>query len=491
MENSQLSSQDHLEKLDISSFKILCVDDEPNILSALRRMFMLSGFDIEEASSGAEAIKKLEEKEFHLVLSDMQMPGMNGAELLAQVRERWPKVMRLMLTGTADLKAAISAINEGEIYRYLTKPWNDEEVVSTIKSALERCALVRERDNLLELTRQQNLSLAEMVNTLEEKVKERTAELSNSYDELRGSYIASVKAYSTLIGLRDSALLAHSKSVADLAVRIAKAANCSQNDTQDIYIAGLLHDIGKIGLSDETLSNLSKGVGGYSKKLYQAHAKAGQDCLSGLYEMERIAFYIGTHHERFDGSGFPNGLKGDAIPFGGRVLAVVEAYEEVQIKKKDVEQLSPRDAALLINDYSGTAFCPEVCKLLLKVLGVVALHKKIQSPVAAENTEATEATEEVVKPSTPAVVTPTAPKQESVPQKSDVLIKNLLTYSELLSVVAKYSGAQVFDERDQANGYLWVRQAGGVDNANPKLVKWLGEHKFLLKADKGWFLPVL
>jgi len=473
---------------DPSSFQILCVDDEPNILSALRRMFMLSGFDIEEASSGAEAIKKLEEKEFHLVLSDMQMPGMNGAELLAQDRERWPKVMRLMLTGTADLKAAISAIKEGEIYRYLTKPWNDEEVVSTIKSALERCALVRERDNLLELTKQQNLSLAEMVNTLEEKVKERTAELSNSYDELRGSYIASVKAYSTLIGLRDSALLAHSKSVADLAVRIAKAANCSQNDTQDIYIAGLLHDIGKIGLSDETLSNLSKGVGGYSKKLYQAHAKAGQDCLSGLYEMERIAFYIGTHHERFDGSGFPNGLKGDAIPFGGRVLAVVEAYEEVQIKKKDVEQLSPRDAALLINEYSGTAFCPEVCKLLLKVLGVVALHKKIQPPVAAENTEATEV---VVRPSTQEVVASAAPKQDNVPQKSDVLIKNLLTYSELLTVVAKFPGAQVFDERDQANGYLWVRQAGGVDNANPKLVKWLGEHKFLLKADKGWFLPVL
>lgn len=488
MENSQLSSQDHLNQLDISCFKILCVDDEPNILSALRRMFMLSGFDIEEASSGAEAIKKLEEKEFHLVLSDMQMPGMNGAELLAQVRERWPKVMRLMLTGTADLKAAISAINEGEIYRYLTKPWDDEEVVSTIKSALERFALIRERDNLLELTKQQNLSLADMVNTLEEKVKERTAELSNSYDELRGSYIASVKAYSTLIGLRDSALLAHSKSVADLAVRVAKAANCSQNDTQDIYIAGLLHDIGKIGLSDETLSNLSKGVGGYSKKLYEAHAKAGQDCLSGLYEMERIAVYIGTHHERFDGSGFPNGLKGDAIPFGGRVLAVVEAFEEIQIKKKDVEQLSPREAALLINDYSGTAFCPEVCKLLLKVLGVVALHKKTQPPVAAENTEATE---NVARPSTQEAVTPAAPKQDSVPQKSDVLIKNLLTYSELLSVVAKFPGAQVFDERDQANGYLWVRQAGGVDNANPKLVKWLGEHKFLLKEDKGWFLPLL
>jgi len=488
LENPPLSSQDHLDSLDISSYKILCVDDEPNILSALRRMFMLSGFEVEEANSAAEALQKLEQSEFHLVLSDMQMPEMNGAEFLAQVRDRWPKVMRLMLTGTADLKTAISAINEGEIYRYLTKPWNDEEVVSTVKSALERYALILERDNLLKLTKQQNQSLAEMVNTLEEKVKERTAELSHSYNELRGSYIASVKAYSTLIGLRDSALLAHSKSVADLAVRMAKAANCSQNDTQDIYIAGLLHDIGKIGLSDENLSNLSNGVGGYSKKLYEAHAKAGQDCLSGLYEMERIALYIGTHHERFDGSGFPGGLKGDAIPLGGRILAVVEAFEEVQIKKKDVEQMSLRDAALLINDYSGTAFCPEVCKLLLKVLGVVALHKESQPPVTDESIEATE---NVARPSTQEAVTPAAPKQDSVPQKSDVLIKNLLTYSELLSVVAKFPGAQVFDERDQANGYLWVRQAGGVDNANPKLVKWLGDHKFLLKEDKGWFLPVL
>lgn len=376
MEESQFSQQQHSDTFDFSRFKILCVDDEPNILSALRRMFMLAGFEVEEASSGSEALQKLEQKEFHLVLSDMQMPEMNGADFLAQVRRRWPKVMRLMLTGTADLKAAISAINEGEIYRYLTKPWNDEEVISTVKAALERFALVSERDQLLELTKQQNLSLANMVDTLEEKVKERTSELRSSYDQLRGSYIASVKAYSQLIGLRNSGLLAHSKAVADLASRMAKVANFSQNDIQDIYIAGLLHDIGKIGLSDETLSNLSNGVGGYSKKLYEAHAKAGQDCLAGLYEMERIASYIGTHHERFNGTGFPMGLKGEAIPMGGRILAVVEAYEEVQIKKKDTAQLSSRDAALLIHHYAGKAFCPQACEYLLMALGIEAPVKK-------------------------------------------------------------------------------------------------------------------
>jgi DNA-binding NtrC family response regulator len=131
-----------LTDFDPAKFSILCVDDEPNILSSLRRMFMLAGFVVEVAESGAQALQKLEQKEFHLVLSDMQMPEMNGTDFLIQVRKRWPKVMRLLLTGAADLKDAISAINEGEIYRYLTKPWNDEEVVSIVKAALENYELI-------------------------------------------------------------------------------------------------------------------------------------------------------------------------------------------------------------------------------------------------------------------------------------------------------------------------------------------------------------
>ena len=376
MENSVESSDQTSDAIDMSKFNILCVDDEANILSSLRRMFTLAGLSVETAASGAEALKLLDQKVFHLVLSDMLMPEMHGAEFLAQVRLRWPKIMRLMLTGTADITSAISAINQGEIYRYLTKPWNDDELIATVRDALEKYALIDERDNLLELTKQQNLQLADMVNSLEEKVKERTGALQKSYTDLRSSYVASIKAYSKFVALRDKSLQLHSQTVADLAVKIAKVAGCSPVDTQDIYIAGLLHDIGKIGLSDETLANLSKGVGGYNRKLYEAHAKAGEDCLSGLYEMDQIAFYIGTHHERYNGTGFPRGLKGNEIPLGGRILAIAEAYEEIQIKKKDAEQLSPSDAAILINNFSGIAFCPEVCKYFLKVVGVVAPQKK-------------------------------------------------------------------------------------------------------------------
>ena len=118
----------------------------------------------------------------------------------------------------------------------------------------------------------------------------------------------------------------------------------------------------------------------------------------------------------------------------------------------------------------------------------MAIHKKPKPPTEPIGTN-TEVQSNSVHSNE--VVKPVISENPIATEKNNILIKNLLSYTELLSVIAKYPGAQVFDERDQANGYLWVRQAGGVDNANPKLVKWLGEHKFLLKAEKGWFLPLI
>ena len=127
-------------EFDVSSFRILCVDDEPNILSSLRRMFSLAGLSVDIATSGAEALKMLAHQEFHLVLSDMLMPEMNGAELLAQVRAQYPKIMRLMLTGTIELTDAMSAVSQGQVHQCLTKPWVDEELISAVKLALEKYA---------------------------------------------------------------------------------------------------------------------------------------------------------------------------------------------------------------------------------------------------------------------------------------------------------------------------------------------------------------
>jgi DNA-binding NtrC family response regulator len=183
------------ESFEASHYKILCVDDEPNILSSLRRMLSLEGFEVFTAESGAEALKLLAQHPMNVIISDMQMPQMNGTELLAKVGQQWPQTMRLMLTGASDVSGAIEAINQGAIYRYTAKPWNDEELLSTIKSAIAYGALANEHDRLQALTESQKKSLNEMVDTLESRVQERTK-------DLRAAYMASIKAFSGLLELR-------------------------------------------------------------------------------------------------------------------------------------------------------------------------------------------------------------------------------------------------------------------------------------------------
>ena len=139
---------------------ILCVDDEANILAALRRLFRPAGYKVLLGNSGAEGLQLLEAEngEVDVVISDMRMPEMDGARILAQVRARWPKAARILLTGYADIESTVAAINQGEIYRYIAKPWNDSEVMLTVKDVLERKALEREKARLEELTRRDRKS---------------------------------------------------------------------------------------------------------------------------------------------------------------------------------------------------------------------------------------------------------------------------------------------------------------------------------------------
>ncbi len=156
---------------------ILCVDDEPNILSALRRLFRGQGYRVHTAESAKAGLELLEREQVDLVISDMRMPEMNGADFLEIVRARWPATLRLLLTGYADVQSILGAINRGEIYRYITKPWDDGDIVLVVRHALERVALEKDKARLEALTQAQNESLRELNATLEQKVEQRTAEL--------------------------------------------------------------------------------------------------------------------------------------------------------------------------------------------------------------------------------------------------------------------------------------------------------------------------
>jgi response regulator RpfG family c-di-GMP phosphodiesterase len=167
---------------------VLFVDDEPSILSALRRLFRPQGYTILTAESGAAGLAALEQQPVDLVVSDMRMPVMDGAQFLEQVRSRWPEVMRILLTGYADVTSTIAAINRGEIFRYIAKPWNDEEIILTVREALEHRRLKAENTRLLALTRAQNEELLRLNTGLEAQVASRTAELSQTLAMLETSH---------------------------------------------------------------------------------------------------------------------------------------------------------------------------------------------------------------------------------------------------------------------------------------------------------------
>ena len=444
---------------DPSAVKILCVDDEPNVLSALRRMFTLEGCTISVADSGAAALQALADERFDVIISDMQMPEMNGAQLLQQVRQQWPHTMRILLTGTADLANAVAAINEGEIYRYIAKPWNDEELLGVVKGAVAFASLAQERDRLFALTQDQNKALEEMVETLEEKVQARTA-------SLRQAYMASIKAFSGLLGLRNPKLLEHSTRVASTAMKMAKRAGLDDAMAQDIFIAGLLHDLGKIGLSDRVLNTFIDNLPQSDFVLFESHAAMGATCLKGLEGMDAVSQMIRAHHENFDGSGYPDRLSGEAIPVGARYLAVVEVYEELMSGDYDGKPASHAMAMRSISKNRGTLFCPQAVDLLVQVLGGV--------PASPEP-----------RPTAP---TPAPTVKPEATAGNDVSAK--LSYRHLVETIRKFSHARIEDLRGQPNGFLWIHVEQGHGQGNPDLVIWLKGHGFVwASAQSAWHFP--
>ena len=157
-------------------FTILLVDDEINILKALNRLLRTDGYRLLTAGSGVDALIIMAREPVDLVISDMRMPEMDGAIFLAKVRQNWPDTIRILLTGHADMVQTVAAINQGEIYRYIAKPWDDQELLILVRQALEQLHLRRENQRLLRLTAEQNEALKEANNTLEMKVAQRTAE---------------------------------------------------------------------------------------------------------------------------------------------------------------------------------------------------------------------------------------------------------------------------------------------------------------------------
>ena len=346
---------------------ILCVDDEPNILSSLKRALRGPQYRVVTAGSGSEALALMESEPVDLIISDMRMPGMDGAQLLGQVRRRWPGTMRILLTGYADVDSTIAAINEGQIYRYVNKPWDDGELRVTVAQALERLGLEREKARLEALTHAQNEELRGFNAQLERRVQERTVEVTQAHDKLKRNYMTSIKVFSNLIELRGGQLMGHGRRMAESTRQLAKAMGCNGEDTQTVFVAALLHDIGLIGLSDEVLAKPVPKLTAEELATYRKHPVLGEQSLLALDDMQPVATLIRAHHERFDGQGFPDGRCGADIPLGARILAVADAYDDLLNGHLGAPGLKTAQVRTLMMHGRGSQFDPEVLDVFLHI----------------------------------------------------------------------------------------------------------------------------
>lgn len=346
---------------------ILLVDDEDGILKSLGRLLKQLEVNIVTARSGPEALELLKSQPVALVISDQRMPGMTGVEMLQRSREIAPDAVRILLTGYADIDTTVEAINSGAIRYYFNKPWDDEYLVSRITESLNLQRMIVENKRLDKLTRQQNDKLKKLNNSLEQKVAEQTREIRQRNEELNRSFMETIKAFSTIIGLRFKEVGSHSQRVAMLAEKMCRGFELNQKEFQDIVIAAYLHDIGKVGISDNVLK---KNANDYKKADLDAinkHPILGQTCIYGISGFEEIGVIIRHHHEDYNGGGYPDNLREKRIPLGSRIIRLADTFDHQAFEKGYPNITTLNEATAYLVQYSGSQFDPDLVKKFVEM----------------------------------------------------------------------------------------------------------------------------
>ena len=359
----------------VESPTILIVDDEPHILAALKRTLRAGHYRVLTAESGEVALDTLVCGEVDLIISDMRMPGMSGADLFARSQALYPETMRILLTGYSEIEAVVKAINDGAVYRYLNKPWDDHDLLLTIRQALEQRRLSLETARLLELTRRQNDELATFNAELETKVRARTEEirqtvmfLEDAQQNLKRSFVTMAQVGANMIELRCGVMGGESHRVGEMARLLALAMGFDGVFAQDLYFAGLLHGIGKLSLPDALLRKSIEQMTSEESHLFHQHPLRAQMVLTPMAELNHVAHLIRHQYERFNGWGTPDGLAGGDIPIGSRILAVARDYEELQ-SGGVIRQRVPSDkAAEIIRMQAGVRYDPQVVEHFHSIL---------------------------------------------------------------------------------------------------------------------------
>jgi response regulator RpfG family c-di-GMP phosphodiesterase len=340
---------------------ILLVDDEENILRALQRLLMDEDFDIETATSGEAALEKLQTLEnVALIVSDQRMPGMNGAEFLGRSQEYAPHAQRILLTGYSDINATIEAINTGGARRYITKPWDDEELVQAIRDAVDFYLKGSENRRLNEIISQQKQELEEWNENLRKRLLKNTATIREQSEVLKtlDDKAPLILVYHAFDGFFDGIgerNVVHARTVSTLVTDVVRKMGLDSGMLATCRLAALLHDAGKFGTLATGLHKHLEEMSESESHEYRQHPLRGERMFCKLEELAGILPLIRGHHEAYDGSGFPDRLRGEQIPLGARLIAIADFIEK---SARSVEQNRAGYALMNAHYHAGSLLDP-------------------------------------------------------------------------------------------------------------------------------------
>ncbi len=350
------------------SVTCLVVDDEPRLRQVLVRLMESDGFVCTEATNGVEALEHLQRQPFTLVLTDLRMPRMDGIELLRQARSRFPEVAVVMITAVADVEVAVSCLAIGAM-DYLTKPFHLEEVRARVIQALDRRRLILENREY------------------QERLEERVAAQAKRLEEI---FLAGVQSLAEALEVKDTYTRGHSIRVSQYSSVIARAMNQDADVVRQIELGGHVHDIGKIGVRESVLNKPGKLTDEEYEHI-MTHPVVGWRILSPLLRDAPLALTIvRSHHERFDGRGIPDGLKGLAIPLCARIAAVADAFDAMtSFRPYRGRRLSLDEAMAELGVHAGTQFDADVVSVFVEAgrAGAVDvnLHAGLDAPPASDS----------------------------------------------------------------------------------------------------------
>jgi putative two-component system response regulator len=322
---------------------ILVVDDEPKICEFLGILLGREGYKTESAFNAAEALERIARNSYDLVLTDLKMPGMDGFELITRLKKLRPELPVIMITGYATVETAVQALRYG-VDDYVTKPFNIDELRKVIARSIQSAAVQQQREDLTA------------------QLQEAGAELARCRDLVEQQCVAVIQGLVAKVEARDKFMAGHSHRVADYACALARAAGVSPEGIEILHKASNLHDVGQMVISDRVMDKPS-AFSPEERGLLREHPALGAKIIEPIESLGAARPLIRAHHERVDGAGYPDGLRGEDIPRLARMLCIADAFDGMTSDRPYRPAMTKGSAAQELTQAAGSQFDPELAKV--------------------------------------------------------------------------------------------------------------------------------